>query len=89
MLGGILSAGAIAALCFLYLWQGNRLQALTAATEEARIQLESEREINRILTIRIEEAFSLERIARIARDRLGMSEPAVIRYVPYTSSGSD
>ena len=89
MLGGILSAGAIAALCFLYVWQENRLQELTAATEEARIRLESEREINRILNVRIEEAFSLERIARIARDQLGMSEPSVIRYVPYSSPSSD
>jgi hypothetical protein len=82
LLGGILLAGAIAGLCFLYLWQGNRIQELTAAYEEARETLEGEQEINRILDVRIDEAFSLERVARIARDRLGMSEPTIVHYVP-------
>ena len=82
LLGGILLAGAIAGLCFLYLWQGNRIQELTAAHEEARETLEAEQEINRILGVRIDEAFSLERVARIARDRLGMSEPTIVHYVP-------
>jgi hypothetical protein len=81
LLGGILLAGAISGLCFLYLWQGNRIQELTAASEEARERLEAEQGINRILGVRIDEAFSLERIARIARERLGMSEPTLIRYV--------
>ena len=82
LFGGIVAAGAIAGLCFLYIWQGNRIQELTAAYEEAREQVEAEQEINRILSVRIDEAFSLERVARIARDQLGMSEPTIIHYVP-------
>ena len=91
LLGGILLAGTIAGLCFLYLWQGNRIQELTAASEEAREQLEATQEINRILGVRIEAAFSLERIAHIAREQLGMSEPrpTEIRYVPLSIDESD
>lgn len=91
LLGGILLAGAIAGLCFLYLWQGNGIQELTAASEEAREQLEATEEINRILDVRIEAAFSLERIARIAREQLGMSEPqpTEIRYVPLSIDESN
>lgn len=81
LLGGILIAGAISGLCFLYLWQGNRIQELTAAYAEASEDLEATEGINRILGVRIGEAFSLERIARMAREQLGMSEPTVIRYV--------
>ena len=82
LLGGILLAGAIAGLSFLYLWQGNRIQELTATCEEAREALEAEHEINRILEVRIDEAFSLERVAHIARNQLSMSEPTIVRYVP-------
>ena len=89
LLGGILLAGTITGLCFLYLWQGNRIQELTAGYEETRKDLEAELEINRILTVRIDEAFSLERIARIARDQLNMSEPTIIRYVPIPTEESD
>lgn len=89
LLGGLVLAGAVSGLCFLYLWQGNRIQELTAASEEAREQLESAQEINRILGVRIDEAFSLERIARIAREQLGMSEPTIIRYVSYPTEESD
>jgi len=81
LLAGILLAGALAGLCFLYLWQGNRIQELTAASEEAREQLDAAVAINQILDVRIEEAFALERIARIAREQLNMSEPTIIRYV--------
>ena len=89
LLRGILVAGAIASLCFVYLWQGNRLQELTAASEEARENLEAEEGVNRILGVRIDEAFSLERIARIAREQLGMSEPTVVHYVPKPTEESD
>jgi len=91
LLGGILLAGAITGLCFLYLWQGNRIQELTAESEKARQQLEAAQEVNRILGVRIETAFSLERIARIAREQLGMSEPepTEIRYVPLSIDESD
>ncbi|MBU1049974.1 hypothetical protein KKG90_08140 [Candidatus Bipolaricaulota bacterium] len=82
LLGSVVLAGAIAGLSFLYLWQGNRIQMLRSACEEARVSLDAELEINRILAVRIDEAFSLERIARIARDQLHMSEPTIVRYVP-------
>ncbi len=81
LIGAVVLAAVITGLCFVYLWQGNRIRALTAATEEADSQLEAVEETNRILGVRIEEAFSLERIARIAREQLGMSEPTDIRYV--------
>jgi len=91
LVGGILLAGAISGLCMLYIWQGNRLHDLTATAEEARDALEADLEVNRILEVRIEEAFSLERIARIARSQLGMSEPdpADIRYVPLHTGKTD
>lgn len=89
LLGGILLAGVVAGVCFLYIWQGNRIQELTAAYEEARENLHAELEINRILAVRIDEAFSLERIARIARGQLNMSEPTIIRYVSIPTKESD
>jgi cell division protein FtsL len=89
LLGGILLAGAISGLCFLYLWQGNRIRELTAVTEQAREDLEAEQAINRVLGVRIDEAFSLERIARIAREQLGMSEPTIVRYVSIPTEESD
>ena len=89
LVGGIVLAGIVSGLCFLYVWQGNRIQELTAAFEEASGQLESAQEINRILAVRIDEAFSLERIARLARERLRMSEPTVIRYVPGPIADTD
>lgn len=81
LIGGIALAGAIAGLSFLYVWQTNRIQELTAASEDARMELEAEQQINHILSVRIDEAFSLERVARIAREQLDMSEPTIIRYV--------
>jgi len=91
LVGGILLAGAISGLCMLYIWQGNRLHELTAAYEEASEALEADLEVNRILEVRIKDAFSLERIARIARSQLGMAEPdpADIRYVPLQSEETD
>ena len=90
-MGGILLAGVISGLCMLYIWQGNRLHDLTAVVEEASEALEADLEVNRILEVRIEEAFSLERIARIARSQLGMAEPdpADIRYVPVHAGQAD
>lgn len=89
LLGGILVAGAVSGLCFVHLWQGNRIQELTAASEEARENLEAEEAVNRVLGVRIDEAFSLERIARIAREQLGMSEPTVVHYVPTPTEEPD
>ena len=85
----ILCAVAITGLCFLYVWQGVRIAELTAQAEELRVQLDSVQEVNRILTMRIEQAFSMERVAEIARDRLGMRPPSDIRYVQLPASSAD
>ena len=79
----IVIALIIAGLCFVYIWQAHRLWQLTAAVNEAQQAVNDAQAINRVLSLRIEEAFSLERIARLARDRLGMAEPSPvsIRYV--------
>lgn len=73
----------VAILCFAYIWQAHRLWQLTAVVNEAQQAVNDAQAINRVLSLRIEEAFSLERIARLARDRLGMAEPSPgsIRYV--------
>jgi len=88
LIGGITLAGVIAGLSFFYVWQTNRIQELTAASEDARIDLEAEQEINHIFSARIDEAFSLERVARIAREQLNMSEPTIIHYVLYPTTDS-
>ncbi len=90
MLPLLVLALLFAGLCFAYLWQAHRLQQLTAAQAEARKQLEATLAVNRTLAVRIEEAFSIERIARIARNQLGMVEPdpASIRYVRLPPSAS-
>jgi hypothetical protein len=80
------SAALVAGLVFLYLLQGMALRDLTARTELARDALVEVQEINRTLEFRIEQAFSLERVSLIARDRLGMVEPAVVHYVPLSAA---
>jgi len=69
-------------LSFLYLTQGTTLRDLTARIALERAALVDVEEINRTLEFQIEQAFSLERISRIARERLGMVEPEVVYYVP-------
>jgi len=84
-------AGAVVlvvGLCFLYVFQGTALRDLTAQSELAREALVGVEEVNRTLEFRIEQTFSLERISRIARGRLGMVEPSIIRYVPLPTSES-
>ena len=78
----------VVGLGFLYVLQGTTLRDLTAQSELARDALVSVEEVNRTLEFRIEQTFSLERISRIARERLGMVEPSVIRYVPLPASES-
>jgi len=72
---------AVLALCFVYVVQSTALRNLTAQSAQAQRALDRELEINRILLSQIEEAFSWERVSRIAREQLGMIEPAVVRYV--------
>jgi cell division protein FtsL len=84
----LLVAGFVAGLCFLYLWQTTRINELTASEQSAASLLDDIEGVNRVLEFQIEQAFSLERIARIAREQLGMMEPSVIHYVPVTANES-
>jgi len=77
----LLAATAIAGLCLLYVWQGTTILDLTAQRESARATLTSIQEVNRWLAFEIEKAFSLERVSRLARDKLHMIEPTTIHYV--------
>jgi len=89
LVGSLLVASVIAGLCFLYVWQGTRLHELTAQREGARERLAKIEGVNRELEFQIEQAFSLERVARIARTQLGMIEPTVVRYVPLFADEAD
>jgi len=75
----------ILGLSFLYVLQTTALRSLTAEISQAEERLVSVEEINRTLSFEIEQSFSLERVSRIARDRLGMVEPSVVRYVSLPS----
>ena len=72
---------AVLGLGFVYVVQSTALRDLTAQSAQAQRALNRELEVNRILRSQIEEAFSWERVARIAREQLGMIEPTVVRYV--------
>ncbi|MEA3356570.1 MAG: hypothetical protein U9Q23_04450 [Candidatus Bipolaricaulota bacterium] len=85
--GVILIATVVALLCLLYLWQGARIRELTAQVEGIREESVAIGEVNRWLEFQIGKAFSLERVARIARDRLGMVEPTDIHYVKLRIEG--
>ena len=84
----LLVSGFVAGLGFLHLWQSTRIDELTASRQNAAALLADIEGVNRVLEFRIEQAFSLERVARIARGQLGMIEPTVVRYVPVTTSES-
>jgi len=77
----ILGAVIIAAACFLYVWQGTRILALTAQRESIKQTITSIQEVNNWLDFQIGQAFSLERVSRIAREQLHMIEPTDVRYV--------
>ena len=79
----------ICGLCFLYLWQGTTLLDLTAQCTGARDKLAEIEETNTWLKLKIEEAFSLERVSRIAREQLGMMEPMTVRYVQRPTDPED
>lgn len=78
----IVLAALVAGLCLLYIWQGTTLLELTAQREGLKASLTSAQEVNRYLEFQIDQAFSLDRVSRIARQQLGMVEPSDIRYVP-------
>jgi hypothetical protein len=66
-----------------------QIRDLTARCNSVREDLFDAEEVNRTLQIEIERAFSLKRVERIARERLGMVEPSVVRYVPIRNSGGE
>ena len=84
-----LVAGFVAGLGFLHLWQTTRIEELTASRQSAAALLADIEGVNRGLEFQIEEAFSLERVARIAREQLGMIEPTVVHYVSVNPDESD
>ncbi len=71
----------VAGLCFLYLWQGTMILSLTAQREGMKASLTSVQEVNSWLEFQIGQAFSLERVSQIAREKLHMIEPTDVRYV--------
>lgn len=68
-------------LSFLYVVQATALRDLTARCSAATEELTRIEEVNRTLEFELGQTFSLERIADIARGRLGMIEPTEVRYV--------
>ncbi len=77
----VAAAVIVSGLCLLYLWQGTAILSLTAERESARATLTSIQEVNRYLEFKVDRAFSLARIERIARTELHMQEPKIVRYV--------
>jgi len=88
ILGLVIGLSAVG-LSFLYLWQATQIRDFTARCNLLQGELSKAEEINRTLELEIEEAFSLERIGMIARERLGMVEPSVVRYVPIHRSDGE
>jgi cell division protein FtsB len=76
----------VAGLCLLYVVQDTILGDLTARRERAQDALLQIKEVNRSIELQIEQTFSLERLSRIARSKLGMVEPSVVYYVPLQQS---
>ena len=79
----LLTAIIVAGLGLFYLRQGTTIRDLTARREGTRVTLTRIQEENRWLEFEIEKAFSLERVSRLARDRLHMIEPTNTRYVRF------
>jgi len=80
---------ALLGLSFLYVAQSTALRDLTAQLTQAQHALNREQEISRILTAQIEEAFSWERVSRIARDELGMIDPPFVTYLVISADDND
>ncbi len=77
----VAAALLVSGLSLLYLWQETAILSLTAERESARAALSSIQEVNRYLEFKVDRAFSLDRIERIARTQLGMDDPKIVRYV--------
>jgi len=74
-------AVCVAVLAFVYVAQTTILRDLTAKVTSAREALTEKEDVNQSLQFRIDQALSLERVSRVARQQLGMVEPEVIYYV--------
>lgn len=67
----------ITTLALLYLWQSWQLAHLNAQLQVHRAILEKLKDQNELLQFKIEQAFSLERIERVAKEKLEMVEPSL------------
>lgn len=65
----------IAALALLYLWQGWQLTELRSQFAARRAAVDEITARNELLRLKVEQAFSLERIDLFAKTILGMVEP--------------
>ncbi len=82
----VVASLVVGGLSFLYIWQGTKLQQLTAEREAARAELTQVEEINHSLELRIEEGFSLRRLSQYATGQLGMASPTKVDYVHVSES---
>ena len=80
------AVAVVTTLTVVYVRQGTMIRDLTAQQASAEARLTEIEEINRQLVFEIEQAFSLSRLSRIARDRLGMEEPETVHYVPLSET---
>lgn len=70
----------ITALALLFVWQGWRLTALRSQLADRRPAVERVEALNQVLKLKVDQAFSLERIGLYAKTVLGMVEPP-LRYL--------
>ncbi|UCF10287.1 MAG: hypothetical protein JSW65_00975 [Candidatus Bipolaricaulota bacterium] len=75
------AAVALFLVSFLYVHQSALLLHLTARASELRAAAEHVEQINETLEVRRASALSLERVAEIARDQLGMVPPPVVHHI--------
>jgi len=74
---------------FLYVVQSTHLRDLTARIAGAQEDLIGIQEVNRTLQFEIEQAFSLDRVSRMAREQLGMIEPTTVKYIAVPREDDD
>jgi cell division protein FtsL len=84
----LLGLVVVVALSLVYLWQSWRWISAYNELQEVRAQLEATEAERERLRFRVERAFSLERVERIAREQLDMTRPEP-RYLELVPSDSD
>lgn len=70
-------------LLLLYSWQSWQMTHLNSKLIDAKEQVEKLKEEKMILQFKVNQAFSLKRVERLAKD-LGMIEPEEIRWIRLT-----